>query len=97
MGKSQAEEAKAVECGYWHLWRFDPRLAEQGKNPFQLDSKAPNWDKFQEFLDGEVRFLSLKKVLPAQADELYAATKRAAQERYATYVRLSRVDYSQEI
>jgi pyruvate-ferredoxin/flavodoxin oxidoreductase len=97
IGKSQAEEAKAVECGYWHLWRFDPRLAEQGKNPFQLDSKAPNWDKFQEFLDGEVRFLSLKKVLPAQADELYAATKRAAQERYATYVRLSRVDYSQEI
>ena len=47
MGKSQAEEAKAVECGYWHLWRFDPRLAEEGKNPFQLDSKAPNWDNFQ--------------------------------------------------
>ena len=97
MGKSQAEEAKAVECGYWHLWRFDPRLAEQGKNPFQLDSKKPNWDKFQEFLDGEVRFLSLRKALPDQAEELYQATKKAAQERYANYVRLSRIDYSQEI
>ena len=97
MGKSQAEEAKAVECGYWHLWRFDPRLAEQGKNPFQLDSKKPNWDKFQEYLDGEVRFLSLRKALPAKADELYEATKKAAQERYANYVRLSRIDYSQEI
>ena len=56
MGKSQAEEAKAIECGYWHLWRFDPRLAEEGKNPFQLDPKAPNWDNFQAFLDGEVRY-----------------------------------------
>ena len=97
MGKSQAEEAKAVECGYWHLWRFDPRLAEQGKNPFQLDSKKPDWDKFQEYLDGEVRFLSLRKALPDKADELYAATKKAAQERYANYVRLSRIDYGQEI
>ena len=97
MGKSQAEEQKAVECGYWHLWRFDPRLAEQGKNPFQLDSKAPKWDKFQEYLDGEVRFLSLRKALPEKADELYEATKKAAQDRYANYVRLSRMDYTQEI
>ena len=96
MGKSQTEEAKAVECGYWHLWRFDPRLAEQGKNPFQLDSKEPKWDKFQEFLDGEVRYLSLKKVKPAEAQELFDAAKKAAQHRYATYVRMSKIDYSAE-
>ena len=96
MGKSQAEEAKAVECGYWHLWRFDPRLAEEGKNPFQLDSKAPNWDNFQAFLDGEVRYLSLKKVRPTEAQELFDAAKKAAQHRYATYVRMSKIDYSAE-
>jgi pyruvate-ferredoxin/flavodoxin oxidoreductase len=96
MGKSQAEEAKAVECGYWHLWRFDPRLAEQGQNPFQLDSKAPNWDNFQAFLDGEVRYLSLKKVCPTDAQELFDAAKKAAQHRYATYVRMSKIDYSAE-
>ena len=54
MGRSQAEEARAVACGYWHLWRYNPELAEQGKNPFTLDSKEPDWDKFQDFLDGEV-------------------------------------------
>ncbi len=96
MGKSQAEEAKAVECGYWHLWRYDPRLAEQGKNPFQLDSKAPNWDNFQAFLDGEVRYLSLKKAKPAEAQELFDAAKKAAQHRYASYVRMSKLDYSVE-
>ncbi len=96
MGKSQAEEAKAVACGYLHLWRFDPRLAEQGKNPFQLDSKEPKWDDFQAFLDGEVRYLSLKKVKPAEAQELFDAAKKAAQHRYATYVRMSKIDYSAE-
>ncbi len=94
MGKSQAEEAKAVECGYWHLWRLNPALAEQGKNPFTLDSKAPQWDKFQEFLDGEVRFLSLKKAAPAEAQELFDACKAAAQRRYQTYVRKTQEDWS---
>ena len=97
MGRSQAEEARAVECGYWHHWRFNPELAKEGKNPFTLDSKQPNWDKFQEFLDNEVRFLSLRKVLPAQADELYAETKKAAQRRYAAYVRKTQEDWSNEI
>ncbi len=96
MGKSQAEEAKAVECGYWHLWRFDPQLEEQGKNPFQLDSKAPNWDNFQAFLDGEVRYASLAKSFPAEAQELYAAAKAAALKRYNNYVRMSKMDYSAE-
>ena len=53
MGKSQAEEKKAVECGYWHLWRYNPALAEEGKNPFSLDSKEPNWANFHDFLLGE--------------------------------------------
>ena len=94
MGKSQAEEAKAVECGYWHLWRYNPALAEEGKAPFQLDSKEPDWDKFQEFLEGEVRFLSLKKAAPEEAQELYDACKAAAQRRYKTYVRKTQEDWS---
>ena len=94
MGKSQAEEAKAVECGYWHLWRYNPALAEEGKTPFQLDSKEPDWDKFQEFLEGEVRFLSLKKAAPEEAQELYDACKAAAQRRYKTYVRKTQEDWS---
>ena len=94
MGRSQAEEGRAVECGYWQLWRFNPELAKEGKNPFTLDSKEPQWDKFQDYLDGEVRFLSLRKALPQQADELYAATKQAAQRRYASYVRKTKEDWS---
>ncbi len=97
MGRSQAEEARAVACGYWHLWRFDPRLAEEGKNPFQLDSKAPDWSKFQDYLDNEVRYMSVKKALPAEAEELYAAAKRAAQDRYASYLRMAAMDYSIKI
>ena len=95
MGKSQAEEAKAVECGYWHLWRYNPLLADEGKNPFTLDSKEPQWDKFQDYLDGEVRFLSLKKALGEEAAaELYQATKEAAIRRYKSYVRKSQEDWT---
>ena len=97
MGRSQAEEGRAVECGYWHLWRYNPELAKEGKNPFILDSKEPQWDKFQDYLDGEVRFLSLKKALPEQAEELYAETKKAAQRRYASYVRKTKEDWSDSI
>ncbi|WP_286156137.1 pyruvate:ferredoxin (flavodoxin) oxidoreductase, partial [Parabacteroides goldsteinii] len=67
MGKSQQEEADAVACGYWHLWRYNPALEEEGKNPFSLDSKEPDWSKFQDFLKGEVRFASLTKQFPAEA------------------------------
>ena len=94
MGKSQAEEAKAVECGYWHLWRNNPALAAEGKNPFQLDSKEPQWDKFQDFLEGEVRFLSLKKAAPEEAQELYDACKEAAKRRYKSYIRKTQEDWS---
>ena len=94
MGRSQHEEALAVECGYWHLWRYNPELAKEGKNPFQLDSKAPQWDKFQDYLMGEVRFSSLKKARPEEADELYAETEKAAKRRYMSYVRKTQEDWS---
>ena len=94
MGKSQAEEAKAVECGYWQLWRFNPALEAEGKNPFTLDSKEPDWSKFQNYLNGEVRFLSLKKARPAEAQELFDKTEEAAKRRYASYVRKSKEDWS---
>ena len=87
MGKSQAEEKKAVECGYWHLWRFNPELAAEGKNPFSLDSKEPNWANFHDFLLGEVRYLSVKKAYPNEAEELFAEAQKMAQQRYKTYVR----------
>ena len=74
MGKSQAEEKKAVECGYWHLWRYNPALAEEGKNPFSLDSKEPNWENFHDFLLGEVRYLSVKKAYPNEAEPRIGAT-----------------------
>lgn len=97
MGRSQAQEARAVESGYWHLWRYNPLLAEEGKNPFSLDSKAPQWDKFQEFLASEVRFLSVKKAYPAEADELFKACEDMAKLRYQSYIRKSKEDWSEEI
>ena len=96
MGKSQAEEAKAVECGYWHLWRYNPELAEQGKNPFSLDSKEPDWSKFHDFLLGEVRYLSVKKAYPNEAEELFAEAERMAKLRYKSYIRKSKEDWSDE-
>ena len=96
MGKSQAEEAKAVECGYWHLWRYNPELAEQGNNPFSLDSKEPDWSKFHDFLLGEVRYLSVKKAYPNEAEELFAEAERMAKLRYKSYIRKSKEDWSEE-
>ena len=96
MGKSQAEEARAVECGYWHLWRFNPQLAAKGETPFTLDSKAPDWTKFREFLLGEVRYLSVKKAYPDQADELFAEAEHMAKLRYKTYLRKANEDWTDE-
>ena len=90
MGHAQAEQARAVECGYWHHWRYNPALEEEGKNPFTLDSKAPDWDKFDDFLKGEVRYASVLKQYPAEAAELFAAAKKNAQWRYNNYLRLAR-------
>ena len=89
MGLSQIEEKKAVECGYWHLYRYDPRLKEEGKNPFQLDSKAPTGD-FQQFLMGENRYASLKLSFPEKADALYHKAANDAKERYDGYVKLAK-------
>jgi pyruvate-ferredoxin/flavodoxin oxidoreductase len=89
MGKSQAESERAVECGYWHLWRYNPQLEEEGKNPFLLDSKEPQWEKFQDFLKGEVRYASLMKQYPAEAAELFQAAEDNAKWRYKGYKRMA--------
>ena len=97
MGRSQAEEERAVKCGYWHLWRYNPQLAEEGKNPFTLDSKAPDWSLFEDYLMNEVRFMSIKKACPDEADALFAQTKKMAQKRYLSYVRQTKLDYNEDI
>jgi len=90
MGLSQKEEKLAVECGYWSLYRYNPALIEQGKNPFSLDSKEPDWSKFQDFLKGEVRFASLYKLFPTQADELLKKTEEFAKIRLESYQKLAK-------
>ena len=96
MGKSQAEEAKAVACGYWHLWRYNPELEAEGKNPFTLDSKEPNWEGFNDFLKGEVRYASVMKQYPEEAEQLFAAAKENAMWRYNNYRRLARQQWGVE-
>ena len=89
MGHSQMEEKLAVDCGYWHLWRFNPAEEEEGKNGFHLDSKEPNWADFQKFIMGEVRYNSLLKTFPEEAKELFAKTEQFAKLRYEGYKKLS--------
>jgi pyruvate-ferredoxin/flavodoxin oxidoreductase len=93
MDKSQEEQKMAVESGYWHLWRYNPLLEKEGKNPFELDSKEPDWTKFQEFLNSEVA-TSLKKAFPKDAVELFAAAQQNALWRYNSYKRMAALDYS---
>lgn len=88
MGLSITEEKKAVEAGYWHLYRFNPDLKKEGKNPFSLDSKEPTGD-FKTFLMGENRYASLKLAFPDKAEELYAKAERDAKERYESYTTLA--------
>ena len=90
MGLSQREEKLAVECGYWHLYRYNPALEGTDKNPFTLDSKEPDWSKFQDFLKGEVRFASLYKMYPDSAEELLQKTEEFAKVRLETYKRLAK-------
>ena len=89
MGLSQKEEKLAVDCGYWHLYRYNPALEGTDKNPFTLDSKEPDWSKFQDFLKGEVRFASLYKMYPDSAEELLQKTEEFAKLRLETYKRLA--------
>ena len=93
MTRTQTVGKEAVACGYWHLWHYNPQLEEEGKNPFVLDSKEPDWTKFREFLMKEVRYTSLQKSFPAEADELFAAAEENAKWRYNGYVRRAKMEY----
>ena len=86
MGNAQAEEKRAVEAGYWHLFRYDPRLALEGKNPFQLDSKEPK-ASYEDFITSEVRYSSLLRANPERAKELFAKAEKDAKEKYAALVK----------
>ncbi len=88
MSKAQTEEKRAVEAGYWHCFRYDPRRAAEGKNPFQLDSKEPKSD-YQEFLQGEVRYTSLALKNPERAKELFENSEKLAKEKYAKLVKMA--------
>ena len=93
MTRTQTIGKQAVECGYWHLWHYNPLLEDEGKNPFVLDSKEPDWSKFRDFLLKEVRYTSLQKTFPAEADELFAAAEENAKWRYNSYVRRSKMEF----
>ena len=95
MGKSQEQEKRAVECGYWTLYRYNPLLEQQGQNPFQLDSKEPDWSKFKEFLMSEVRFTALMKTFPQEAEELFKQAEENAKWRYNQYKRLASINIYQ--
>lgn len=88
MGCSQLEEKRAVDCGYWATYRFNPELKEQGKNPFILDSKEPTAN-FRDFLMGEVRFSSLQKMFPDTAEALFEKTEKDAKTRLDGYKKLA--------
>ena len=90
MGKAQEEQENAVKCGYWHLWRYNPALEAEGKNPFSLDSKEPNWEGFKDFLKGEVRYASVMKQYPEEAEELFQAAEDNAKWRYNSYKRMEK-------
>ncbi|MFI3317861.1 MAG: pyruvate:ferredoxin (flavodoxin) oxidoreductase [Rikenellaceae bacterium] len=93
MTRTQSIGKDAVACGYWHLWRYNPQLEAEGKNPFIMDSKEPDWSKFQAFLKREVRYTSLLKAFPDEAEELFAAAEDNAKWRYNGYQRLAKMEY----
>ena len=95
MGKCMEEERRAVECGYWHLYRYNPRLLEEGKNPFQLDSKAPTAD-LKEFLQGENRFAALEKIDGERAETLFSRAEKESKARFALYQKLATLFTPQE-
>ena len=89
MGLAQAEIKKAVECGYWTIYRYNPELAEQGKNPLTLDSKEPKAEGYQDFIKGEVRYASLAKMFPDVAQDLFNKNEADAMAKYAKYKRMA--------
>ncbi len=88
MTKSQAEQKSAVDCGYWHLYRYNPELADKGENPFSLDSKDPTGD-YQSFILGETRYASLKKTQPEVAEELFKKTEESSKQRLEGYKKMA--------
>ena len=96
MSKVQNEMKLATECGYWPIFRYNPALEAEGKNPLQIDSKEPNWDKYEEYLLGEVRYATLSKANPAHAKELFELNKFEAQRRWRQYNRLASMDFASE-
>ena len=88
MSGAMTEIKRAVDAGYWHMYRFNPLLKEEGKNPFILDSKEPKGD-FREFITGEVRYSSLLRTFPETAEELFNECEKNAKERYETYRKLA--------
>jgi pyruvate-ferredoxin/flavodoxin oxidoreductase len=94
---SQNQAKLATECGYWPTFRFDPRKALEGENPFKIDSKDPDWDKYRDFLMNESRYAQLVDINPEHAEELLVANKQEAQRRYRMYKRYEIMDYSNEL
>ncbi len=93
MGKTMEQTKRAVESGYWTNWRYNPLLEEEGKNPFILDSKEPDWSRFQEFLKSEVRYTSLQKAFPEVAADLFKSAEENARWRYNSYVRMASMEF----
>ena len=91
MGIAQIEEKKAVDAGYWNIFRYDPRLADEGKNPFMLDCKAPS-ASYRDFIMGEVRYNSLTRSFPERAEELFTEAEKLAEEKYAHLEKLAGID-----
>lgn len=96
MAKAQLEEKLATECGYWPIYRYNPALEAEGKNPLQIDCKAPNWDLYNDYLLGEVRYATLEKSNPERAKVLFAQNKAESMRRWRQYERLSSMDFSPE-
>ena len=94
MNKAQEQMKHAVDSGYWQLYRYNPLLEKEGKNPFLLDSKEPDWSLFQGFLSSEVRYTSLKKAFPEEAAELFKAAEENARWRYESYKRMAALEYA---
>jgi pyruvate-ferredoxin/flavodoxin oxidoreductase len=96
MNNTIEQEKFAVKAGYWHLYRYNPMLEEEGKNPFTLDSKEPDWNEFQNYINSEVRYTQLLKSFPENAKELFALAEENAKWRYNSYRRMAEMDYSKK-
>ena len=88
MGAAQAEQKRAVACGYWNNFRFDPRRLDKGENPFILDSKKPS-ESYKDFIMGEVRYSSLERSFPDRAEKLFNKAENISKEKYDRLLKMS--------